>query len=199
MKNLIKATTILGALVLGVSTSGVVVNAAPISGSGSTTTARVGLKTEDTDKVTLTNAPDIDFGSQKIGTGALTLNATNIDDDYDDITVSNPGLGTGWIVQVTATPFENEGEQKLEGAELKFATGVPKAEDGNNQSTAPTGAAITLNESTQTVFSAAANAGIGIWNNTYSNADFTLDIPAGNAAGDYTSTLTWTLADTPAV
>ncbi|WP_334329766.1 WxL domain-containing protein [Companilactobacillus sp. HBUAS59699] len=193
MRNLIKTTTILGALVLGVSTTGVAVNAAPIS-SGDTTTAKVGLTSDETDKVTLTNAPNIDFGSQKIGTEPLTLHAANVD---DNITVSNPGLGAGWIVTLSSTPF-TDGEKTLNNAELSFAPGTVKSEEDDNQSTAPTGAAITSNGADQTIFSALPNTGIGIWNNTYANEDITLDIPAGNLAGNYTSILTWTLTDGPA-
>lgn len=196
------------AAVLGVATllaTPVVGNAAAVT-SGGTTTATVGL-TQDPDNaaVELTNAPNIKFGQQELGADPLSLNAANIDDD--GIVVSNPGLANGWVVNVKASAFEDLNNQKtLKGAELSIAKGTIAATDDGNESTAPTSNAVVIKNKVsdsninedQPIFSATQGAGIGTWKNTHALTDVTLDIPAGNVAGDYTSTLTWTLTDAPA-
>ena len=44
---------------------------------------------------------------------------------------------------------------------------------------------------------AEANEGIGKFTSKYATNEVSLLIPAGNAAGAYTSTLTWTLGNAP--
>lgn len=185
------------AAVLGVATllaTPVVGNAAAVT-DGGTTTAKVGL-TEDPDNntVKLTNAPNVDFGSDAIGAKELNLPAMTVD---DPITVENPGLADGWTVQVAGTSFVN-GSTTLKGAKFNFTKGAITSEDPNNQSGDPTGKDVKVSDDATTIFSADKGAGIGTWSSTYATSNVTLDIPAGNVAGDYTSTLTWTLVNTPA-
>lgn len=47
------------------------------------------------------------------------------------------------------------------------------------------------------VFTAAAGAGMGEWDNVFTTSNVTLDIPAGNVQGAYTTNLTWTLTNAP--
>ena len=44
---------------------------------------------------------------------------------------------------------------------------------------------------------AAAGDGIGAYTATYNPTDASLMVPAGNAGGSYSSTLTWTLSNAP--
>ncbi|MFC6202640.1 WxL domain-containing protein [Lactiplantibacillus nangangensis] len=185
------------AAVLGVATllaTPVVGNAAEIT-SGGTTTATVGLEQDPSAQLALTKAPTIEFGSEKIGAGELHLKATSVD---DDITVENPGLADGWQVTVAGTQFTSSSSKTLTGAELKFAEGTVAAV-GENSSEAPASSAVTVAGDDSTIFSASQNAGLGTWGNKHELSDVTLDIPAGNVAGTYTSTLTWTLTSAPTV
>lgn len=197
MKKLVKITSILGATVLGFTTIGTgVVSAADITADNNTTTAKVGLETDPSAKIELLKAPNFDFGSTQIGANALDLQAATVD---DPITVSNPGLATGWNVTVAGTAFQNaDATQQLKGAELTL-NGVVSPGDGTLSDNPATTGQITINDQAQSIFTAAANHGIGTWLNTYSAQDDSakLAIPGGNQAGSYTSTLTWTLADAP--
>ena len=49
----------------------------------------------------------------------------------------------------------------------------------------------------QLVFAAEAKGGLGVWDATYAPAKVNLTVPAGQLPGDYTSTLTWQLSETP--
>lgn len=189
------------AAVLGVATllaTPVVGNAAAIS-AGETTTAKVSLTQDPDAKLALTKAPTIEFESSKIGADALHLKATSVD---DDITVENPGLANGWQVSVASSSFTSSSSTTLTGAELKFAAGTVYADDGN-PSTAPKSSAVTLGGkdnptgTSSLIFDAVQGAGLGTWYNKHALSDVTLDIPAGNVAGDYSSDLTWTLTDAP--
>ncbi|BDZ29862.1 WxL domain-containing protein [Lactiplantibacillus sp. WILCCON 0030] len=183
------------AAILGVAT----LLAVPVVGqaaevqSGDTTTANVGL-TQDpvNDAVKLTHAPNIDFGTQKIGISSFMLNPVNID---DDLVVENPGLGDGWRVNVSATPFE-DGSKTLADAKFILKAGNVTPVEANS-SAKPNSMEVTLLTSDQLIFVADKNAGIGAWKTTYASDQVSLNIPAGHVAGHYTSTLTWTLANTP--
>lgn len=200
MKKLVKLTSILGATVLGLTTAGVgVVNAAEVTdGVTGSTTATVGLETDPDAKVQLTNAPVLDFGTQDIGGEKLTIPLVSAD---DALRVVNPGLLSGWNVNVKGTTFTDASTSKtLEGATL-ILNGIVSSEDANNTSTAPsTKTALEVNEADAPVFTAASEAGVGNWLNKFDTSDSlaTLNIPAGNSAGKYVSNLTWTLADAPA-
>ncbi|WP_300559078.1 WxL domain-containing protein [Companilactobacillus sp.] len=197
MKKLIKVTSVLGAVVMGVSATGVgVANAASIT-SGDTTTATVGLEKDENAKVELTNAPVLDFGTNTLNGKALDLQASSVD---DPITVVDAGVGQGWKVTVKGTTFDDAAQSlSLKGAVLTL-NGVVGAEDTSNASGAPTTGSVDINTDDQPIFTAATGNGVGTWHNKFNAGDETakLAIPDGNVAGKYVSTLTWTLADTPA-
>jgi hypothetical protein len=198
MKKLVKVTSILGALVMGVSTTGYgVANAASIV-SGGNTTATVSLEQDDTQELELTNAPVMDFGTAQIGAKALKLTATSID---DPVSVPNPGKTSGWNVTVNSDGFKDgSGEVSLKGAVLNLDGGVPTPKESDNQSDAPTTAKTIAVDGTGAdvnVFTAAAGAGMGEWDNVFTTSNVTLDIPAGNVQGAYTTNLTWTLTNAP--
>lgn len=197
MRNLIKTTTILGALVLGVSTTGVAVNAADILDNNGDTTATVGLKADDNAKIQLTKAPVIDFGTQTINaSGGMDLQATSV---VDPITVVNPGLGTGWSVTVKRNDFVDKDTNKTLTGAILTLNGQVNSEDANNQSTPPRGESLDVNNADASIFHAGANEGLGTWWNQINPNDDTakLSIPDGAAAGTYVATLTWSLTNAP--
>ncbi|BDZ29863.1 WxL domain-containing protein [Lactiplantibacillus sp. WILCCON 0030] len=183
------------AAILGVAT----LLAVPVVGqaaevqSGDTTTANVTLTQDPDNKVVkLTHAPNIDFGAQPIGTSSLTLHSQTID---DDLVVENPGLGAGWTVNVSATPF-TDGSKTLADTKFNLAAGSVTPVESNS-SAKPNSMEVTLLTSEQPIFVADRNAGIGAWKTTYASDQASLNIPAGNVAGSYTSTLTWSLTNAP--
>lgn len=128
--------------------------------------------------------------------------ATSVDNPVE---VSNPGLASGWNVKVSNTAFLNSDATatagdgaKLGGAVLSLPAATSAAANTGNPSGAPTATAVSLqgDGTDQLVLSAAANAGLGVWDSTYAPSDINLAVPAGQEPGSYTSTVTWTLGDT---
>ncbi|MCH4008576.1 WxL domain-containing protein [Companilactobacillus sp.] len=197
MKKLIKVTSVLGAVVMGVSATGVgVANAAPITDNTGDTTATVNLEKDPNAKVELTKAPVLDFGTNTLNGSALNLKASSVD---DPITVVDAGVGQGWNVQVSGTTFDDKAQSlSLKGAVLTL-NGTVGSEDAANQSGAPTTQSVAINTDAQPIFTATTGNGVGTWNNKFNAGDETakLAIPDGNVAGTYVSTLTWTLTDAP--
>lgn len=150
---------------------------------------------ESNSSIKLTKAPDIHFAEQKItGSAQKALPADSIDAMLE---VVNPGLISGWNVVVNASPFTSaDGKQTLTGAQLSLANGSISSDtdvtDGVSQhDLTPLGTDDAL------IFDAAASKGIGTWDLTHDKSNATLDIPSGAVAGDYASTLTWTLVNAP--
>lgn len=121
------------------------------------------------------------------------------------VEVSNPGLASGWNVKVSNTGFLNSDATatpgdgaKLGGAVLSLPAATSAAANTGNPSAAPTASAVSLqgDGTDQLVLSAAANAGLGVWDSTYAPGAVNLAVPAGQEPGSYTSTVTWTLGDT---
>jgi len=193
------------AAVLGVATllaTPVVGNAASFvtDSTTGTTTATVGLTQNNTSPIVITSAPDINFGdSNVIGAQALDL-SDGTAESADPITVENPGLASGWNVAVSGTKFTDgsDSSSTLEGAVFTIGKGEVVADDKTNLTTAPISKSVIVGESGQTILSAGENSALGIWHNTHSDQDIQLHIPVGAKPGSYTSTLTWTLTNTPA-
>lgn len=171
-----------------------------------TTTAQTGAKTNakakltDTDDkgnkntITLDKAPSIDFGSKQItSTGAKFDTAVSI---ADVLQVSNPGVDSGWSVSLAASAFTGNGKT-LKGATFTLKAGTPDLNNTNSAKATPDDYSNVAGAGQAgTVLSAAdGTQGVGVNTDTYDKANASLDVPAGNVAGDYTATLTWTLSD----
>ncbi|AVW11568.1 WxL domain-containing protein [Lactiplantibacillus paraplantarum] len=158
-----------------------------------TTEATVTLEQDPENKdITLDEIPAVNFGTQKIINDSKTYDATTV---TNDLKVTNPGNTDGWSVQVRGTKFMAD-QRELRGATLTFAKVDATADDTGNQSKA-TANEVTINESDQAIMAATANEGIGKFTSKYATDKVSLLIPAGNAAGAYKSTLTWTLGNAP--
>lgn len=148
--------------------------------------------------IALDSAPNIGFGANATPNGKvdMTYSATTADNPVE---VSNPGLPSGWNVQVKNTAFTNTTGDTLKGAVLSLGEPDVAAANTDNPSTAPTAAAFKLDGTgtNAVVYSAAAKGGLGIWDANYGLAEVTLAVPAGQLGGTYSSTMTWQLNDTP--
>ncbi|MBW1622247.1 WxL domain-containing protein [Lactiplantibacillus plantarum] len=160
-----------------------------------TTKAEVELIQDDTNKdITLDQAPGVSFGTEKITNDSKTYDAKNV---TGDLKVTNPGNTDGWLVQVKGSKFMNADDtRELRGAALTFAQVNATADDANNISKAKA-YKVDITDQNQIIMDAEANEGIGKFTSKYATNEVSLLIPAGNTAGAYTSTLTWTLGNAP--
>jgi len=159
-----------------------------------TTTAQIELKQDETDKnIKLTQVPEIDFGANTNVTVSKKYDSTGT---LADVRVHNPGNAEGWDVQVKRSAFTSD-KGELKAAVLAFENGKVTPDDHTNASTLPKVSNIEVNEDTKSLLTAGAGEGVGAFSLKHNNADVTLTIPAGNVAGKYKSTLTWTLANAP--
>ncbi|MCI1553511.1 MAG: WxL domain-containing protein [Levilactobacillus sp.] len=148
--------------------------------------------------ISLDSAPDIGFGANiapnSKSNGSYTASTLSA-----PLEVSNPGLSSGWTVQLKNTPFTDADGDTLGGAQLTLGTADVAAGNSGNPSTAPTqdSAPLTGSGDNQVVFSAPAKGGLGIWDSSYAMDNVNLTVPSGQLPGTYTSTLTWQLSDTP--
>ncbi|WP_225893645.1 WxL domain-containing protein [Levilactobacillus wangkuiensis] len=148
--------------------------------------------------VSLDSAPNISFGSNPAPNGKVNGNyfSTTVDNPLE---VSNPGVATGWSVQLKNTPFTDTAGDTLNGAVLSLGDASVDAANEGNPSATPIATISPLEGGSinQLVFAAEAKGGLGVWDATYAPAKVNLTVPAGQLPGDYTSTLTWQLSETP--
>lgn len=154
--------------------------------------------------LTINYASNIKFGEQKISGKDITYNGLNAA-PFIQVTDIR-GTGAGWNLSAKSTGFANaDGKKVLKGAELSFKNGQVKAGSKNNISVAPVTSNIVFsNAASQQVMNAKKEAGKGTWLNVWSGTDQSnenvqLKVLAGTAEADteYTSTITWELADAP--
>jgi len=188
----------IGTLIAGVSLFAVLPLAAQAADTDvqRDTTAEINLtQDQETKDITLEKAPTINLGEHVNKIESATYNADTI---TDLVEVKNPGNTSGWHVGVSATAFQTEAKSSvLRGAALTFEKGKVAALDLNNASKSPTASRVTLNTDSQPILSADAEEGIGIFDMSHTTDQVSLLVPAGNAAGAYKSTLTWTLNNAP--
>jgi len=162
--------------------------------SGSTTTARVSLQQDPDDTaVKITSAPTITFGNLTNGAKTTGQAASNIE---GALTVHNPGLTSGWQVQLAATQFTmgEDSNTFLKGAEMHFTPGTI-----GPSTTGVAGTTVSPINQAGVIFAAEAGHGVGDCTDTFAADNVTLDVPQQwGTVGTYTSSLTWTLVNTPA-
>ena len=164
-----------------------------------TTTTTAEFDTSPTAAISLDSAPNIGFGTNVTPNSKANGSYKAVTAD-NPVQVSNPGLPSGWSVQLKNTAFTDTAGDTLGGAVLSLGAADVAAANTGNPSTAPTaGASTSLNGTgtNQIVFSAATKGGLGVWTADYGLADINLAVPAGQLGGTYTSTMTWQLSDTP--
>lgn len=145
----------------------------------------------------------LNFGSTAISYTADTkLKATTDGNQSSAVTTGavrindSRGTSAGWKMKVNQTQFKN-GTNELTGAELSLTTGQAT----NTGGVLPTGGAIdqkaTLTPGADfEVFKANAGEGNGISELPIKQFDLMIPASAAKTAGQYTTTITWTVSET---
>ncbi|MDT0111228.1 WxL domain-containing protein [Listeria booriae] len=161
---------------------------------------------------------DFDFGIQEISGETKTYNAKldSVKVDGEDVDVpnnvqvsDNRGNNSGWHLTVAENGQLQDGTNRsLTGAQIAITKGTASTKPGTGIDAPTTASAITLNPdgTSAMVMNADADQGMGQWvdsfgANTTEAADAVqLTVPGSSekyADTAYTTTLTWTLSDTP--
>ncbi|MEI5994502.1 WxL domain-containing protein [Candidatus Enterococcus mansonii] len=158
-----------------------------------------GGETGNKGPLTIDNVTPLEFGEHKLAGGESIYSATS---DHPNVQVTdNRGEGKGWTLQVTSSQFTDVTDVKktLKGAVLTIPTGELKTTEGN-VSEKPTAKEVhlTTDKPTAEVLMVATDkTGMGTWEDLFNAEKVTVKVPAGNFSGEYVSTLTWTMLDTP--
>lgn len=149
--------------------------------------------------LTIDNVTPLEFGEHELS-GGESVYYTMSKNPNVQIT-DNRGEGNGWTLQVTSSSFTdiNDKDKQLKGAVLTLPAGEIKTTTGN-VSNKPVVNEVSLNTdepSTETLMMANPNSGMGTWEDLFDSSKLSIKVPAGNFAGEYVSTLTWTMLDTP--
>lgn len=156
--------------------------------------------------LTLKQAPNIDFGAQKITASGQTYKATTVS---PTLKVMNAGQDTDWAVNLQVGTFTSS-KHTLKGATLSLSNNTVSPSDSTisqaptgiaagaevTAAASDTGAAVTVLDADRKNLDTTqySSLGVGNWLSSYSAS---LDVPAGNVAGDYSADLTWTLSNAP--
>lgn len=110
------------------------------------------------------------------------------------------GTSAGWTLSVSAKQFKSATSGDLAGAELTLGKGDNVFVGGVADKAAVAGEVKNVIKDGGTVLSAAAGTGAGLNADKIHATDMKLTIPAGSAQAEaYTTTLNWSLLDTPGV
>ncbi|WP_165005762.1 WxL domain-containing protein [Enterococcus sp. ZJ1668] len=158
-------------------------------------------------------ASSFDFGTQKITTTDKTYYAklqsfTNSDDDVNYVQDTDKrGTMQGWKLSVMQDDsFKTAEDEVLEGAQITLTKGEVASEtDAAYAPTAKANVTLVPGQDSGTVVNAEAGKGMGTWiyrfgNDAASGADAVKLVVPGKTvklAKAYTTTITWTLSDTP--
>lgn len=157
--------------------------------------------TEHTGVLTIDAVSNFNFPETTISGGLKVVNAKAPSNGRLGVQVSDRrGEKIGWTLIVSATEFI-DGEETLRGAYITIPEGKILGTEGADPNLAPTTSSIDLTPTGQAIMKASETQGRGSWLNAFEEGDkmekVTLTKPAGGLVGNYTSTLTWTLADAP--
>lgn len=154
--------------------------------------------------LTVDYVSNIKFGDKKIAGKDMIYNGLN---ENPFVQVSDVrGTGAGWNLSASMDEFKSlDGKKVLKGASLSLINGEVKAGSVGNLSPKPTTSDILFdNSDVKNVLTAKKDAGKGTFVSVWSgekdnNSKVQLKVLAGTAEVDteYTSTLTWQLADAP--
>ncbi|HEY4431740.1 MAG TPA: WxL domain-containing protein [Paenibacillus sp.] len=158
-------------------------------------------ETGNSGPLSIDNVSPLLFDTHQLAGGKVTYTTTTTNPNVQ--VTDTRGTGAGWTLQVSATPFKDKTENTkvLKGATVTLPAGSLVTTPANI-STAPEARIVELSTDTdktapQNLMVAKGNTGLGTWVDKFNASNVTIDIPAGNLAGDYTSTLYWSLLDAP--
>lgn len=158
-----------------------------------------GGETGNVGPLTIDNVTPLEFGEHELNGGKVEYTTTSTSPNVQ--VTDNRGEGQGWTLQVTSTSFKdiNDDTKILKGAVVSLPEGTMKTTSGN-VSGQPTPKAVALDTdspTTQTIMTAEQHKGMGTWADSFAQDQVKITVPGGNYAGEYVSTLTWTLLDAP--
>lgn len=160
-----------------------------------------GGETGNEGSLTIDNVSPLEFDTHQLESGAVEYTTTTINPNVQ--VTDKRGTGAGWTLQVATSPFieQTDGTKILKGAIVILPIGEVESNIGN-VSPAPDLREVQLgtdSETTdpQTLMKADVNTGLGTWVNKFDPSNVKIYVPSGNLAGDYVSTLTWSLVDAP--
>jgi len=175
----------------------------PIYADAKTTDETTATVTFNPGDIDLSQVPAFDFGTQDISAtevSHLSTTATPV------IITDLRGNGAGWKLNVSLSEFscgeDQEGEAlaSLLGSYITIDDAVTEAINGTNASEPANSDSIQINSdgSETTIWGAATDHGLGVWQLEWLANDATLTVLPGTARATVnTATLTWTLQDTP--
>lgn len=165
--------------------------------------------TQNTDGTLLVKAADLQFGKHTIQSTDITAKATN---DTSISVTEFSGEKPGWNLSVSMSKF-SDGTNTASGTQLFFPNVTPTTTTTGAGSYAPvllgtktafigTATGVIVNDDDLKVPLAGAKAGNGYgdWLLPFKDDDGSrvqLKVPTGQKIGNYTSTLTYTIEDTP--
>lgn len=163
------------------------------------TTGKVGFKTPDTGGLTMTNTNDldIDFGSNPISADDKTY--TNVNDAKATVQDIR-GTATGWTLTVAQkAQFKTADSDELTGAQITIKT--PTLDTTSTATaTVDKNLVLTTDNTAHKIMGATTGEGNGTAIADMNTGSVSLDVPGKTVkvAKDYTTMLTWNLADVPA-
>ncbi|TYC50531.1 WxL domain-containing protein [Weissella muntiaci] len=147
----------------------------------------------------ISTIPNLEYGTHEISGKNETYDLTR--DNQLQVAdrrgaSATTGKAQGWTVSVKASDFSN-GTNTLPGASINFNKGTVAALAGETGN-APTVVANSVDSTkgATPVFAAAVDQGLGQWGAKFSTSDVQLAVPT-QVAGNFKSTLTWSIANTP--
>lgn len=152
------------------------------------------LEPDDSGSIQLKSVPSIEFDTIPMGSVGTAKTIEG------NISVFNPGLASGWTVQVAMSEFEANNGKYLNGAQLIFSSGsvTPSDGEGGGEENLPVAKNQTLSAGNPvSIFVAQAGTGIGAWQLAYAPSNISLKTPLTNQLGIYESKLSWQLIDAP--
>ncbi len=151
--------------------------------------------------LTIDNVSPLLFDTHQLAGGKMTYSTTTVNPNVQ--VTDTRGTGTGWTLQVSATPFKDQTDDTivLKGAVVTLPVGMFVTTTGNVSAT-PMANSVQLSTDTdvtapQNLMVAAVNTGLGTWVDKFNASNVIIEVPAGNLVGEYASTLYWSLLDAP--
>ncbi|MGM0838270.1 MAG: WxL domain-containing protein [Bacillota bacterium] len=160
-----------------------------------------GGETGNEGSLTIDNVSPLEFDSHQLASGVVEYTTTTTNPNVQ--VTDKRGTGVGWTLQVATSPFTDQTDETkiLKGAMITLPIGTAETNPGN-VSPAPELREVQLGtdsgtSSAQTLMRADVDTGLGTWVDKFDPSSVKISVPSGNLAGDYVSTLTWSLVDAP--
>ncbi|MGE6610753.1 WxL domain-containing protein [Peribacillus sp. NPDC076916] len=158
-------------------------------------------ETGNTGALTIDNVSPLEFNTHQLSGGAVEYSTTTKNPNVQITDIR--GTGAGWTLQVSTSPFKDQTDETkiLKGASVTLPIGTAVTTPGN-VSPAPELRAVQLGTDSavttpQILMTAEKLKGMGTWVDQFEPSSLKIIVPAGNLAGEYVSTLTWSLLDAP--